>query len=681
MRHSSLFSLAFLLCLPLMLHAESTARRPIAIEDMYRMRDVSEVQTSPDGKWIAYTLTAADREADEFISSIWMVNWEGTQDVRLTHGKDSASSPQWSPDGKYLAFLLAPANEGETQVWLLDRRGGDAFALTDVKQDLSAYRWSPDSRKLVLVMDPAEAVQDKTDSTDLTVPQFKGPRPIVVNRPDFKVDIDGYLDADSYSRLYLFDVQSRKIEPLTNGHDVNDGSPAWSPDGTRIAYASNHGADRKATGMTDIFFIDAQSGASPQKLVTTYTPDRSHLAWSPDGKRLAFLIGSEPKYYAYGQDRLAVIPVDGGVPWELAAQLDRDVIAPEFTADGKAIVFMFEDDRHAYLAQVEVQGSPVKKLSGPEFVVMERSNAAGHTAVVAANDQVAAEIFALEEGSLRKLTTHNDMLLSELQLGAVEDMAFNSKDGTEVHGLMIKPPGYNASRKYPTLLWIHGGPNMQDDHALRFDLYPLQMERQMLAAQGYVVLAVNYRGSGGRGEAYKRAIFADWGNKEVDDLLAGVDYAVAQGVADPERLGIGGWSYGGILTDYTIASDPRFKAAMSGAGMGHFIAGYGSDEYTMQYNNELGLPWQNLEAWVKVSYPFFHADRIKTPTLFISGESDFNVPIIGSEQMYQALNTLGVPTELVIYPGQFHILTHPSYVHDRMLRFYDWFNKYLKTNQ
>jgi dipeptidyl aminopeptidase/acylaminoacyl peptidase len=212
---------------------------------------------------------------------------------------------------------------------------------------------------------------------------------------------------------------------------------------------------------------------------------------------------------------------------------------------------------------------------------------------------------------------------------------------------------------------------------LRFNLYPLQLERQLFAARGYVVLAINYRGGSGRGAEYTRSIFADWGNKEVADLLAGVDFAVASGIADPERLGIGGWSYGGILTDFTIASDTRFKAAISGAGAANELSMYGSDQYIKQYSNELGPPWKNPDLWMKVSYPFFKADRIHTPTLFMGGQSDFNVPIIGSEQMYQALRTLGVPTELVIYPGQFHLLRRPSYIRDRMLRYYAWFDKYL----
>ena len=192
------------------------------------------------------------------------------------------------------------------------------------------------------------------------------------------------------------------------------------------------------------------------------------------------------------------------------------------------------------------------------------------------------------------------------------------------------------------------------------------------------MLAVNYRGSSGRGSAFQKAIFADWGNKEVVDLLGAVDEAVAAGVADPARLGIGGWSYGGILTDYTIATDTRFKAAVSGAGSALQLSMYGIDQYIVQYENEIGLPWKAQDLWIKVSYPFFQADRIKTPTLFLGGEKDFNVPIVGGEQMYQALKSLGVETQLVIYPGQFHGLTMPSYVRDRLERYLAWYDKYLK---
>ena len=212
---------------------------------------------------------------------------------------------------------------------------------------------------------------------------------------------------------------------------------------------------------------------------------------------------------------------------------------------------------------------------------------------------------------------------------------------------------------------------MQDEYSFRF-------ERHFLAARGFVVLAVNYRGGSGRGSAYQKAIFADWGNKEVQDLLGAADEAVRMGVADPDRLGIGGWSYGGILTNYVIARDSRFKAAVSGASSSLQLAMYGTDEYVLQYESELGPPWKSADLWIRLSYPFFHADRIKTPTLFMGGTRDFNVPVAGAEQMYQALRSLGVETGLVIYPDQRHELGPLSYQRDRLERYAAWFSRFLK---
>jgi len=218
-------------------------------------------------------------------------------------------------------------------------------------------------------------------------------------------------------------------------------------------------------------------------------------------------------------------------------------------------------------------------------------------------------------------------------------------------------------------LYIHGGPVGQDD-------YGFDITRQILAEAGYTVIDVNYRGSNGRGLSFCKAIYADWGNKEVKDLLGAVDEIVKQGLADPARLGIGGWSYGGILTNYTIASDTRFKAAISGAGSSLQLTMYGSDEYVLQYDNEIGQPWKNASKWIKISYPFFHADRIKTPTMFMSGLKDFNVPTAGGEQMYEALKSQGLTTELILYPNQFHGFTKPSYQVDRYIA---WYDKYLKA--
>jgi dipeptidyl aminopeptidase/acylaminoacyl peptidase len=678
MRISSIAPVVLSFCLVPSLLAQTPAKRPIALDDMYRMQQVANPQVSPDGKWIAYTVTSIDREADKRRTAIWMVNWDGTQDVRLTYGDASASSPRWSPDGKYLAFLSAREEGGKTQVWLLDRRGGDAHALTDIKQDLSGFAWSPDAKKLVLEMSASEDEETDGDGAAKSLSKTsKAPKPIVIDRYHFKDDVDGYVTAASRVHLYLFDIDSKKLDALTSDKNFEDSDPVWSPDSTKIAYVSNHSEDPDQNSTSSIFVVEARPGATPHEIASAYAPGGQHLAWSPDGKLIAYLVGFEPKYNAYNQDRLSVVASDGGTPRALTDKLDRGIISPEFTTDGSSITFLYEDDRQEYAAKVPIAGGAVEKLSGPDFVIHQRSSAAGHTAVSAANDTVAPEISALEEGKFRKLTAHNDALLSEIQLGTVEDISFKSKDGTEIHGMIVKPPSFEAGKKYPTLLWIHGGPNGQDDHSLQFTIYPLQLERQLFAARGYVVLAINYRGSNGRGADFTRSIYADWGNKEVADLLAGVDYAVASGISDPNRLGVGGWSYGGILTDYLIASDPRFKVAISGAGSANQLSMYGSDQYVLQYNNEIGPPWKNQDIWLKVSYPFFHADRIHTPTLFMGGQSDFNVPIIGGEQMYQSLRTLGVRTELVIYPGQFHLFTRPSYIHDRMERYVAWLDKYL----
>jgi dipeptidyl aminopeptidase/acylaminoacyl peptidase len=643
---------------------QGSAKHLLGVDDFPRFKVVEDPQCSPDGNWIAHTVRDSDLQKDQRRSSIWMVGWDGKQQLRLTYG-DSDESPRWSPDGESLAFLSTRAGSDNPQIWLLDRRGGEARQLTRVKGQIQDYQWSPDGKRMVLVM------SEKAD-TDAA------PQPIVIDRFQIKEDVSGYLTAASRSHLYLFDIASQTLEALTSNPDFADGHPAWSPDGSKIAYVSNHARDPDMSGTKDIFLIDPHAGARPEKLLTANAANDQRLLWSPDGRSIAFLVGQEPRYYAYLQDRLAVVPVQGGTPRVLTASLDRTAVAPEFSADGKYLIFMVPDDLVQYPARIPVAGGKVERLLTGDLSVTEQCHAGNHTAIVLSTDDSPPEIYALEGKKARKLGNHNDDLMSQLRLGAVENLSAPGKDGPDVHGLIVKPPDFEAGKKYPAILWIHGGPLMQDDHSLPVDLYALQLERQYFAAHGYVVLAVNYRGSDGRGMAYAQSIYADWGNKEVDDLLAAVDEVVRMGIADPDRLGIGGWSYGGILTDSTIARDTRFKAAASGAGSANQLAMYGADQYAMQYTLEIGPPWSSLDTWLKVSHAFFHADQIETPTLFLGGEKDFNVPIAGGEQMYLALRTLGVPTELVVYPGQYHIFTRPSFIRDRLERWLAWFDQYLK---
>jgi len=650
------------------------ARRPLSIDDFSRFEDISDPQVSPDGAWILYTLSVADPLGDKRQTDIWMVSWDGSKHLRITSDSDNETSPRWSPDGKYISFLSSrPGGKAKgSQVWLLDRSGGEAQQLTELKSRISGYVWSPDSKRLAIVTREGEDPEKDPSKTTSSQPAAT---PIVINRYHFKQDIQGYLQGNTPSRIFLYDIASRKAEPLTPKNDHDQENPAWSPDGLKIAFVSDLEKDVDRTHNTDVFVADAIPGSKAVQLTTARGSDGGHLAWSPDSSSIAYVEGTDQaKYSFHSLNRLGVVDVNGNNPNILTTALDRGVSSPVFSEDGKSILFLVADDRTEYLARIPANGGPVERaIAGPR-VVLSQSTSAGHTVLLLSTDSEPPQLYALESGELRKLTTHNDEFLSGIRLAKTEDISFRSKDGSEVHGLLTKPVDYVEGRRYPTLVRIHGGPTAQDAHSFQF-------ERQLFAANGYVVLSVNYRGSTGRGEAYSRAIFQDWGHKDVEDVLAATDYVIAAGIADPERLGIGGWSYGGVLTDYTIAHDTRFKAAISGAGSANHISLYGVDQYTFLYDNEFGPPWKNPELWIKFSFPFFHADRIQTPTLFMGGEKDFNVPIIGSEQMYQALQTLNVPTELVIYPGQNHGLSKQAFIRDRYERYLAWYDKYLKSEE
>ena len=678
LRRRQSFIIPFLLVALAAVTAAQTARRPLRVDDFSRIRNVSDPQVSPDGNWVAYVVSTVDAKADRSNSHIWMVNIDGSNNRQVTFSSESENSPRWSPDGKYLSFTSSrPGKARGNQVWLLDRSGGEAFQLTEIKGRLQGHEWSPNAKRLALVIGDPDPEAEPTPSPQpgaTATPRV--PKPIVIDRYRFKQDGQGYLLSGRHSYIYLFDLETKKLDRLTKSK-WDESSPAWSPDGARIAFMSNHTDDPDRDPVAQLYVIDAKPGSTEQQLTPMGTrAGRSRPEWSPDGKWIAFLEADEMKYSAYSMDHLALVPTDGSKPperFKAIEELDRGVGAPRFGPDGKWLRFLVVDDRSVYPARASVSGGKVERLMPSSVVVSSLNSAAGRTVLLSGGNAKATEVYVMEGDKLRQLTTQNDALFAELDLGVTEEVGFKSKDGTAVNALLTYPVGYVKGTKVPLLLRIHGGPNSQDQHSF-------SLERQMFAAYGYAVLAVNYRGSAGRGSKFSKAIFADWGNYEVQDLLAGVDHVIKMGVADPDRLGIGGWSYGGILTDYVIATDNRFKAATSGAGVAFTVAFYGTDQYIIQYDHEIGPPW-NPKAWetyVKISYPFLHADRIQTPTLFLGGERDFNVPIQGSQQMYQALKTLGVDTQLIIYPNENHGIQRPSYQRDRMERYLAWYDKYIK---
>ena len=644
--------------------SHSAPPQPFSLDDVLRVRDVREPQISPDGAWVAYTVSTADTAEDQNKSAVWMASWDGTRNVRLTTSKPGENTPRWSPDGRWLAFLSSREDE-HTQLWLLDRLGGEGRKATTQASDVDDYVWAPDGKRIALVAEDPDTAKPKTAP------------PIVIDRFQFKQDEGGYL-GKRRRHLYVLDVESGKTTPLTSG-DYDELLPAWSPDGKSLAFVSKRRPDFDRDSNWDLYVIDAAPGgrATPRQLTTFEGPDNdpdteSRPAWSPDGRSIAYLQGGPLKLIYYAVQKLAIVPASGGAPRILTAELDRNVASPAWSSDGSSITFLLEDDRTVGLARVPAAGGAIERLvSGSRVVSALAVGANGKLAVLASTPLVPAEVFALDGTTLRPLSRQNDEWLSRVKLGAVEPISFKSRDATAINGFAVKPPDFVSGKRYPTVLRIHGGPVSQYQHEFDFQL-------QTLAGHGYLVVVANPRGSSGRGERFSAAIFADWGNKDAQDVLAAVDYVVAQGLADPARLGVGGWSYGGILTNYVIAQDHRFKAAVSGASISNVLAGYGTDQYVREYEGELGVPWKAADTWVRLSFPFLHADRINTPTLFLCGDKDFNVPLLNSEQMYQALRSLGVATQLVIYPGQHHGITKPSYRRDRLERYLAWYDKYLK---
>jgi dipeptidyl aminopeptidase/acylaminoacyl peptidase len=675
----ALASLVLVLWLPI--RAQESAPKPapagprnITIDDYFQIRDVSQPEISPDGQWVAYAVRTRMLKEDKNEQRLWMVSTHGGDPIPLTAEGVSSSHPRWSPDGKFLAFLSS-RNNGKTQVWLLNRLGGEAAHLTDIPQGVDDFEWSPDSTRLVLILrDPKpedlEAAKDKDKPA--TPPKPKTPPPFVIDRLQFKRDTVGYLDRRR-THLYAFDVASKKTTQVTSG-DFDDSEPAWSPDGLSLAFSSNRSApDPDRTYNSDIWVVAANNtdkGAHLTQITTNPGPDRSP-AWSPDGKWIAFISQTDLKAMIYATHHLAIAPSSGGEAKVLTLAFDRSVRRPRFSVDGRSIYFIADDDGTEDLCRIAITGGEVTRPIGGRLVVASYSfSKDGAIAAQISTLDRPDEIFLSNEKDLTLLTKTNDALFSQLRLAQADYIHFKSKDGTSVSGYLYKPVDYAPGKKVPTLLNPHGGPVGQ--YSASF--YHLA---QLYAANGYAVLLPNPRGSSGYGQKFCEAIFADWGNKDFQDDMAMVDYAVAQGIADPDKLGVGGWSYGGMSTDFIIAQTTRFKAAISGAGIALMTSGYGHDQYIRDYDSELGRPWENKAVWEKIS-PYYRVNNITTPTLFMGGDVDWNVPIIGGEQMYQALKSLGRTTELVVYPGEFHGFTIPSHIKDRLERYLAWYAHYVK---
>jgi dipeptidyl aminopeptidase/acylaminoacyl peptidase len=626
--------------------------------DIHRIADISDPVVSPDGRTVVYVLGSSNLKADAKASDLWLVPHAGGMPRNISRTTAASEwQPRFSADGRSVYFLSDAG--GDAQLWRQPFAGGRARQLSRIKGGVRDYDIAADGR-VILVAEVGKHVGAPANR----------PYPVHVTRLFFKQDGRDYLD-DRRLHLFLLPARGGEVTQISSG-DFDHYMPAWSPDGRWIAFVSKRDADADRALNFDVFIMEPKPGATPRKMSNFAGADNdpeweSPLAWSPDSRRLAWIQGGEDKWIYY----TPVAPVVADIVSGVAARVgppDRWIYSPHFSTDGQSLLARVEEDRVTRLASIQLGNGKVDYLTGSDATV-EGFEQVGDSLVVLQSSHDWPTRLLVPGAAPRLLANHNEWL-ADVTLARASDISAKSGD-VAINGFVLTPPATVSSAPHPAILRIHGGPVSQYERRFMFDW-------QLYAAKGYAVLAANPRGSSGRGFDFSRAIYADWGNLDVKDVLAVVDAAVANGIADPARLGVGGWSYGGILTNYVIASDTRFKAAVSGAGVSNIIGLYGVDQYIREYQQELGAPWSNPEVYAKLSYPFFKADRITTPTLFQCALADFNVPCAGAEQMYQIMRMLGRRSELVLYPGENHGLSRPSFIEDRLVRNLGWYDRFVR---
>ncbi|MCX7973723.1 MAG: S9 family peptidase [Candidatus Aminicenantes bacterium] len=648
--------------------AKPVEKRKISLEDFYEFKEIRDLSFSPDNKWLSYTVIVKDKEKKSRNSDLWMIPVEGGPALTLTYHDQSDTQPRWSPNGRYLAFLSN--RSGKNQIWLFNTQGGEPYQLTRIESDIEKFSWSPDSSTIAfLAKDPKiKERKEQKDKMNEEREEDKNQEIIVVNRLQHKRDGEGYLD-NRYTHIWLVSISTGETRKLTDG-PYDEADICFSPDGREIAFSSNRTENPDGNRNTDIWAVDIKTGKIRQ--ITIEPKPEANPCYSRDGRFVAYLQPSSP---VYGTNFLWLIPAQGGQPIKLTASLDRNIL-PDFfwSKDNRYIYFCFEDSGNQSLARVEIKSGQIERLVSGEKVLrhLTLSPDGRYLAFVQTDSLRPAEIFVAHENDqeARKITSIHDNFIAQLNLTLPENIHYRSFDGQEIEGWLMKPIDFDANKKYPMIVLVHGGPNAQYDTSFNF-------EAQLFAAEGFVVFYSNPRGSSGYGEAFGRAIWADWGNKDLNDILAGIEHVLKKGFIDKNKLGIYGWSYGGILVNYAITKTNLFRAAISGASDSDYFSCYGTDDLHLWWEEELGLPWDNFDLYRRLS-PIKEVKKVRTPTLFLCGQFDYRCPLPQSEQMYVSLKRLGVETELVIYPDESHELSQLVHQMDRLKRVLAWFNKYLK---
>jgi len=676
--------------------------RSITLEDLYQFKQVSRPRISPDGQRVAFVVTTIDERKQEYHSSIWIASTDGGETKRFTSGASNAYSPGWSPDGRWLAFVAdregEPAGKDQTeqkkqgkaksQIWLIPTDGGEARQLTSMQHGASNPVWSPDSKQIVFNAQVGPADEENEDGKTL-------PKVRVIDRLWYRLDGVGFI-YERRNHLFLIDVADGDPQQLTDG-DWDDTDPAWSPDGSHIAFVSSRAEDRWRFPCPDIYTLMITNGkAGDLKCLTNGSLVCSTPSWSPDDTTIAFIGGL--KIHSGGHLDLYTIPQNTERGSAICLSQDFEGTfqdwtnsdigdehlspAPTWSTDGRTLYALASHRGASRLFAIATSGAGTNPptLTSGEVHVRDYSidTLNSKMALLIGSPTRLQEIFVRSvapESELHRLTTFNDTLLSEMDLSTLEYMPYTGADGWPMDGWIMKPRNFDASKKYPLIVEIHGGPATQYG-------YGFFHEMQVLNAEGYVVLFTNPRGSCGYGREFSLAVRGAWGEKDSLDIMAGVDALLQKGYIDEQRIGVTGGSYGGYMTNWLIGHTDRFRVAITDRSVTNLASDFGSCDFGWTFaDDELDTtPWEDLDRYMRMS-PITYVKNIHTPLLIIHSEQDLRCSIEQAEQLFASLKYLGREVLFVRFEGQSHGLSrggHPKLRIERLKHILGWFGKYLK---